>query len=197
MPLPAVGPDYRRPDTPWRLPTTSLPAILPAVAIASRRMVARFRRPVGSLRRRGPDGNRVYARCAVTSVHSGEARSSFLPMVVPWVATRSDSETTTNRFPTALPLPTLPLTFVVIELFGGCGGSRSARANFLALRTSKATLSPFRGNASAYFALAAIMRGADCDRTLALQRNASARGARRDAGVRSFCGLQARLVESP
>lgn len=209
--LPAVGPDYRRPDTPAATSYNSVSGQPPVAA--GNRVTKEWWRDFGD-----PDLNR-YVVAALTENQSlkaalarveqaraltGEARSSFLPMVgaVGLVTREQTSETTTNRFPNSLTTTyRLPLTLTwELDLFGRVRRlNEGARANFLATQElAEATrLAVSAETASAYFALAATDEEARIVAdTLALQKEMrSLVEARRDAGRASDLAVeQARLA---
>ena len=212
--LPAVGPDYRRPDTPTASSYNDAAPSQSPIA-AGNRVPKEWWRDFGD-----PDLDR-YVAAALTENQSlkaalarveqaraltGEARSSFLPMVgAVGLATREQtSETTTNRFPNSLTTTyRLPLTLSwELDLFGRVRRlNEGARANFLATQelADATRLAVSAETASAYFALAATDEEARIvTDTLALQKEMlSLVVARRDAGRASDLAVeQARLAES-
>ncbi len=211
--LPAVGPDYRRPDTPAATSYNNVSGQPPVTA--SNRVTKEWWLDFAD-----PDLNR-YVAAALTENQSlkaalarveqaraltGEARSSFLPTVAAvGLATREQtSETTTNRFPNSLTTTyRLPLTLSwELDLFGRVRRlNEGARANFLATQdlADATRLAVAAETASAYFALAATDEEARIvTDTLALQKEMlSLVEARRDAGRASDLAVeQARLAES-
>ena len=211
--LTEVGPDYRRPDTPSATSYNNVSG-QPAIAVGSR-VTKEWWRDFGD-----PDLDRYVAaaladnqslKAALARVEqaralTGEARSSFLPMVgAVGLATREQtSETTTNRFPNSLTTTyRLPLTLSwELDLFGRVRRlNEGARANFLATQDlADAThLAVAAETASAYFALSATDEEARIvTETLALQKEMlSLVEARRDAGRASELAVeQARLAVS-
>lgn len=211
--LPAVGPDYRRPDTPaasaYHNPSDQTPVG------AGNRIAKEWWHDFGD-----PDLDRYIAaalgenqslKAALARVEqaralTGEARSSFLPMIgaVGLVTREQTSETTTNRFPASLTTTyRLPLTLSwELDLFGRVRRlNEGARANFVATQElAEATrLAVAAETASAYFALAATDEEARIvAATLALQKEMlTLVEARRDAGRASDLAVeQARLAES-
>lgn len=211
--LPAVGPDYRRPDTPSANNYTDSSG-QPSTAAGSH--VARdWWRDFGD-----PDLDRYIAaaltenqglKAALARVEqaralTGEARSAFMPTVgAVGLATREQtSETTTNRFPNSLTTTyRLPLTLSwELDLFGRVRRlNEGARANFVATQelADATRLAVAAETASAYFALAATDEEARIvAATLALQKEMlSLVEARRDAGRASDLAVeQARLAVS-
>lgn len=211
--LPAVGPDYRRPETPAAAAYQDT-AAQPAVA-AGERITSEWWRDFGD-----PDLDRTIAealkenqslKAALARVEqaralTGEARSAFLPTVgAVGLATREQtSETTTNRFPNSLTTTyRLPLTLSwELDLFGRVRRlNEGARANYLATQelADATRLAVAAETASAYFALGATdQEERIVAETLALQKEMlTLVEARRDAGRASDLAFeQARLAVS-
>jgi multidrug efflux system outer membrane protein len=209
--LPAVGPDYRRPDTPTAATYNDASSQLSVAA--DKRVAKEWWRDFGD-----PELDRyvtaaltenqglkaALARVEQARALTGEARSAFLPMVgAVGLATREQtSETTTNRFPNSLTTTyRLPLTLTwELDLFGRVRRlNEGARANFLATQELAAAtrLAVSAETASAYFALAATDEEARIVAdTLTLQKEMlSLVEARRDAGRASDLAVeQARLA---
>jgi len=209
--LPAVGPDFHRPET--RTSPAYRDASAEHLRSVSDRLASEWWRDFGD-----PELDRLVAealkenqglKAALARVEqaralTGQARSAFLPMVgAVGLATREQtSETTTNQFPHSLTTTyRLPLTLSwELDLFGRVRRlSESARANFLATQDlAEATrLSVAAETASAYFALAATNQEERIvTETLALQKEMlTLVEARRDAGRASDLALeQARLA---
>jgi multidrug efflux system outer membrane protein len=211
--LPAVGPDYHRPDTPTAARYDD--ASGPLSSATDHRVAKEWWRDFGD-----PDLERyvtealkenqslkaALARVEQARALTGEARSAFLPTVgAVGLATREQtSETTTNRFPNSLTTTyRLPLTLSwELDLFGRVRRlNEAARANYLAIQgVADAThLAVAAETASAYFALAATdQEERIVAETLTLQKEMlSLVEARRDAGRASDLALeQARLAVS-
>jgi outer membrane protein, multidrug efflux system len=211
--LPAVGPDYRRPDTPSA--ATYNDASNQAHTAAGNRIAKEWWRDFGE-----PELDRYIAealqenqslKAALARVEqaralTGEARASYLPMIgaTGLVSREQTSETATNQFPHSLTTTyRLPLTLSwELDLFGRVRRlNEGARANFAATQElAEATrLAVSAETASAYFALAAT----DAEvrivtDTLALQREMlTLVEARRDAGRASDLAFeQAKLAVS-
>ena len=210
--LPAVGPDYRRPETPTAASYIDA-SEQPLVAVDQ--LASEWWRDFGD-----PELDRLVAEAlkenqslkgSLAKVEqaralTGEARASYLPMIgATGLASREQtSETTTNRFPNSLTTTyRLPLTLSwELDLFGRVRRlNEGARANFLATQElAEATrLAVAAETASAYFALAATDEEARIvASTLELQiEMLSLVEARRDAGRASDLAVeQARLAVS-
>jgi len=211
--LPAVGPDYQRPDTPTAASYDDASTQLSSAT--DHRVAQEWWRDFGD-----PDLDRCVAealkenqglKAALARVEqaralTGEARSAFLPTVgAVGLATREQtSETTTNRFPNSLTTTyRLPLTLAwELDLFGRVRRlNEGAHANYLATQdVADATrLAVAAETASVYFALAATDEEVRIvTDTLALQKEMlSLVEARREAGRASDLALeQARLAVS-
>ena len=211
--LPAVGPDYRRPDTTSANNYTDASG-QPSAATGSHVTKEWWRdfgdpeldRYIAAALTENQSLKASLARVEQARALTGEARSAFLPMVgAVGLATREQtSETTTNQFPHSLTTTyRLPLTLSwELDLFGRVRRlNEGARANFLATQeiADATRLAIAAETASAYFALAAtdeearIVAG-----TLALQKEMlSLVVARHDAGRASDLALeQAKLAVS-
>lgn len=204
--LPAVGPDYRRPETPGAATYRDLPGQHPVAA--GDRVAAEWWRDFGD-----PELDRYVAealqenqslRAALARVEqaralTGEARASYLPVIgaTGLRARERTSETTTNRFPNSLTTTyRLPLTLSwELDLFGRVRRlNEGARATLDANRgLAEATrLAVSSETASTYFALAATDEEVRIlTRTLALQQEMlSLVQARRDAGRASDLAVE-------
>ncbi|MBI2510977.1 MAG: efflux transporter outer membrane subunit [Opitutae bacterium] len=209
--LPAVGPDYHRPET--RTAPLYRDASAEHPRSVSDRLASEWWRDFGDAEldrlvaealKENQGLKAALARVEQARALTGEARSAFLPMVgAVGLATREQtSETTTNQFPHSLATTyRLPLTLSwELDLFGRVRRlSESARANYLATQElAEATrLSIAAETASAYFALAATDREERIvAETLALQKEMlTLVEARRDAGRASDLAVeQARLA---
>jgi multidrug efflux system outer membrane protein len=130
--LPAVGPDYRRPETPT---ASSYDQASDQLPVAAGNPVAKewwrdfadpdLDRYVAAALTENQGLKAALARVEQARALTGEARASYLPMVGAFglVSRERTSETTTNQFPNSLTTTyRLPLTL------GECGGSTKARA---------------------------------------------------------------------
>jgi multidrug efflux system outer membrane protein len=211
--LPAVGPDYRRPET--AAASSYRDASAEPLRGASDRIATEWWRDFGDpeldrLVAEALKGNQglkaALARVEQARALTGEARSAYLPTVgaTGLVSREQTSETTTNRFPNSLTTTyRLPLTLSwELDLFGRVRRlNEGARANLLATQevTEATRLAVAAETASAYFALAATDQEerivAD---TLALQKEMlTLVEARRDVGRASDLAFeQARLAVS-
>ncbi|MBX3738491.1 MAG: efflux transporter outer membrane subunit [Candidatus Didemnitutus sp.] len=207
--LPAVGPDYRRPETP-------VAASYQDASAATTNPLAKdwwrefgdaeLDRTIAKALAENQSLQAALARVEQARALTGEARSVFLPTVgAVGMATREQtSETTTNRFPNGLTTTyRLPLTLSwELDLFGRVRRlNEGARANHLATQeVADATrLEVAAETASTYFALTATDEETRIvAHTLELQREMlSLVEARRDAGRASDLALeQARLAVS-
>lgn len=204
--LPAVGPDYRRPDTPTAANYDDASGQL-ASATALRIAKDWWRdfgdpdldRTIAEALKENQSLKAALARVEQARALTGEARAAFLPMVgAAGLATREQtSETTTNRFPNGLTTTyRLPLTLSwELDLFGRVRRlNEGARANFLATQgiADATRLAIAAETASAYFALAATdQEERIVAETLELQKEMlSLVEARRDAGRASDLALE-------
>ena len=211
--LPSVGPDYRRPETPAASAYNRAPDQHSAAAgtCIEREWWRDFGDPnldryVAAALSENQSLKAAVARVEQARALTGEARSSFLPMVgAAGLATREQtSETTTNQLPNSLTTTyRLPLTFSwELDLFGRVRRlNEGARAHFLVTQElADAThLAVAAETASAYFALSATDEEARIvTETLALQKEMlSLVEARRDAGRATDLAVeQARLAVS-
>jgi multidrug efflux system outer membrane protein len=210
--VPAVGPNYRRPETPAAAAFDIVPD---APSASTNKLAPDWWREFGDaeLNRcidQALQGNQglkaAAARVQQARAMGGEARAAYLPMVAAngLVTREATSRTTTNLFPNS-PTTTyrLPLTLSwELDLFGRVRRlNEGARAQFHAARElAEATrLAVSAETASTYFALAATDEEVRIvDHTLKLQRETlSLVEARRDAGRASDLALeQARLAVS-
>ena len=211
--LPAVGPDYQRPDTPTAAGYENASSQLPAAA--GSRIAKEWWRDFGD-----PNLDRYVAealaenqslKAALARVEqaralTGEARASFLPMVgaTGLVSRERTSETVDNQFPNSLTTTyRLPLNLSwELDLFGRVRRlNEGARAGFLATQelADATRLAVAAETASAYFALEATDEEARIvTETLALHKEMlSLVEARRDAGRATDLAVeQARLAVS-
>jgi len=211
--LPAVGPDYRRPDTPTAATYKDAPNQPPVAA--GNRVAREWWRDFGDLEldhciaealKENQSLKGALARVEQARALTGEARASYLPMIgaTGLVSRERTSETTTNRFPNSLTTTyRLPLTLSwELDLFGRVRRlNEGARANFVATQelAEAARLAVSAETASAYFALAATDEETRIvANTLALQKEMlSLVEARRDAGRASdLAAEQAKLAVS-
>lgn len=210
--LPAVGPNYRRPET----PTAASYRETSNQSLTSNGRVERewwrdfgdpeLDRYVAEALKENQSLKAALARVEQARAITGEARSAYLPSVgaTGLVSREQTSETTTNQFPHSLTTTyRLPLTLSwELDLFGRVRRlNESAHANFLATEElAEATrLAVSAETASAYFALAATDEEARIvANTLALQKEMlSLVEARRDAGRASdLAAEQAKLAVS-
>jgi multidrug efflux system outer membrane protein len=209
--LPAVGPDYQRPDMPTA--ATYKDASVQHSASAGSRVASEWWREFGDADLDGYVAQALkenqslkgaLARVEQARALTGAARASYLPAVgaTGVVSREQTSETTTNQFPHSLTTTyRLPLTLSwELDLFGRVRRlSESAQANFLATEElAEATrLSIAAETASAYFALAATdQEDRIVAETLALQKEMlNLVEARREAGRASDLAVeQARLA---
>ena len=211
--LPAVGPDYQRPDTPT---ATSYDDASSQISSATDHRVPKewwrdfgdpeLERLVAEALKENQGLKAALARVEQARALTGEARSAYLPTVgaTGLVSREQTSETTTNQFPHSLTTTyRLPLTLSwELDLFGRVRRlNEGARANFVATQElAEATrLAVSAETASAYFALAATDEEARIvANTLALQKETlSLVEARRDAGRASdLAAEQAKLAVS-
>ena len=211
--LPAVGPDYHRPETPavGSYGNASDGRLLTVDGQVATEWWRDFGDPeldrlITEALRENQTLKGALARVEQARALTGEARASFLPMVAATglVSRENTSETTTNRFPNSLTTAyRLPLTLSwELDLFGRVRRlNEGARARFLATKDlAEATrLAVSAETASAYFALAATDEEARIvASTLELQTEMlSLVTARRDAGRASDLAVeQARLAVS-
>lgn len=211
--LPAVGPDYRRPETPTagafsHAPDERLPAVDGQVATEWWHDFGDpdLDRYVAAALAENQGLKAALARVEQARALTGEARASYLPAVgaVGLVSREQTSETTTNRFPKSLTKTyRLPLNLSwELDLFGRVRRlNEGARANLLATEdlADATRLTVAAETASACFALGATDEEARIvAKTLALQKEMlSLVEARRDAGRASDLAVeQARLAVS-
>jgi multidrug efflux system outer membrane protein len=210
--LPAVGPDYRRPETPTAASyheTSNQP--LTSNGQVEREWWRDFDDPeldryIDEALKENQSLKAALARVEQARALTGEARSAYLPSVgaTGLVSREQTSETTTNQFPHSLTTTyRLPLTLSwELDLFGRVRRlNEGARANFLATQelADATRLAVSAETASAYFALAATDEEARIvANTLALQKEMlSLVEARRDAGRASdLAAEQAKLAVS-
>jgi multidrug efflux system outer membrane protein len=209
--LPAVGPDYHRPDVPAAANFND--------TSTSGRGDARIEREwwrdfgdaeldhyIAEALKENQGVKAALARVEQARALTGEARSAYLPMIgaTGLVSREQTSETTTNQFPHSLTTTyRLPLTLSwELDLFGRVRRlNEGAHANLVATRElAEATrLAVSAEAASAYFALAATDEEVRIvTSTLALQKEMlSLVEARRDAGRASdLAAEQAKLAVS-
>jgi multidrug efflux system outer membrane protein len=206
--LPAVGPDYRRPDTPAAAAYTDASA---GGARMAKEWWGDFDDPeldrtIAEALKENQSLQGALARVEQARALTGAARASYLPMIgaTGLVSREQTSETTTNRFPNSLTTTyRLPLTLSwELDLFGRVRRlSEGAQASFLkAQDVAEVTrLTVAAETASAYFALAATDEEARIvTSTLKLQTEMrSLVEARHDAGSASDLALeQAKLAVS-
>ncbi|WP_175414912.1 efflux transporter outer membrane subunit [Nibricoccus aquaticus] len=211
--LPAVGPDYRRPETPTAggYETISSQRSADAGTRIAREWWRDFGDPtldryVTAALTENQSLKAAVARVEQARALTGEARSAYLPMVgATGLATRErTSETVDNLFPNSLTTTyRLPLTVAwEIDLFGRVRRlNETARAGFLATQElAEATrLAIAAETASAYFALEATDEEVRIvAETLALQKEMlTLVEARRDAGRATDLAVeQAKLAVS-
>jgi len=211
--LPAVGPDYHRPETPI---TTSYRASSNQQLTINGRVEREWWRDFGDPEldqliaealRENQSLKGALARMEQARALTGAARASYLPAVGATImdSREQTSEKTTNQFPHSLTTTyRLPLTLSwELDLFGRVRRlNEGAQANFLASQegADATRLAIAAETASTYFALAATDEEARIvASTLKLQTEMlSLMEARRDAGRASDLAVEpARLAVSP
>lgn len=210
--LPAVGPDYRRPETPT---AASYRETSNQTLTVNGRLEREWWRDFGDQEldrlieealKENQGLEAALARVEQARALTGAARAAYLPMIAATglVSREQTSETTTNRFPNSLTTTyRLPLTLSwELDLFGHVRRlNEGARANFAATEElAEATrLAVAAETASTYFALTATDEETRIvASTLKLQSEMlSLVEARRDAGRASDLAVeQARLAVS-
>jgi len=207
--LPAVGPDYHRPDVPTAANFSDASAQPVAVPRIEREWWrdfgdAELDRYIAEALKENQGVKAALARVEQARALTGEARSAYLPMIgATWLVSREQtSETTTNQFPHSLTTTyRLPLTLSwELDSFGRVRRlNEGTHANVVATgELAEATrLAVSAETATAYFALAATDEEVRIvTNTFALQKEMlSLVEARRDAGRASdLAAEQAKLA---